>query len=31
VSRLCVIGLDKGFDKDGWRFLKSSMIAWKIE
>jgi hypothetical protein len=31
VSRLCGIGLDKGFDKDGWRFLKSSMIAWKIE
>jgi hypothetical protein len=30
VSRLCGIGLDKGFDKDGWRFLKSSMIAWKI-
>ncbi len=30
VSKFCRIGLDKGFDKDGWRFLKSSMIAWKI-
>jgi len=30
VSKFCRIGLGKGFDKDGWRFLKSSMIAWKI-
>jgi len=31
VSELCRIGLDKGFDKDGWRFLKSSMTAWKVK
>jgi len=30
VGKVCRTGLDKGFDKDGWRFLKSSMIAWKI-
>ena len=30
VSKFCRIGLGKGFDKDGWRFLKSSMITWKI-
>ncbi len=31
VSKFCRIGLDKGFDKEGWRFLKSSMTAWKIK
>jgi len=31
VNELSRIGLDKGFDKDGWRFLKSSMTAWKIK
>ena len=29
VSKFCRMGLDKGFDKDGWRLVKSSMIAWK--
>ena len=28
-SELRRTGLDEGFDKDGWRFVKSSMIAWK--
>jgi hypothetical protein len=30
VSKFWGIGLDRGFDKEGWRFLKSSMTAWKI-